>query len=516
MKKSNEPTKTKEATLKTTRFLSLAALALVGAMMTGCSSDDNIIDEQQPKGNVVTLTTTVNFDDATTRALAIDYTDKTLAKTFAEGDKIAVVYQNTSGTTVKAETEALTADDLANGGKSATFTVTLTDPKQNGSVKYIYPAAMAGTADVDFTKLGTQDGTLATIASSLDLATYEGTLTDAATLPASPSLENGLSIVAFTLKDADGTNDITSTITGMTVSDGTNTYTVNRTAAAGPIYVAIQPTASANIEYTATDDGITNYTKAVTGKTYAAGQFYQLGLRMEKEILDMTATPLTLLVTEAGDLKFYNTNNAVKNLKYTVNGGEEQSATKGGTISLNVGDVVAFYCNDTQSTMDTSDFFNENKTTIEAQVCGNVMSLLDGTSFATATAVGKEAFENLFKGDEFLSNHPTYDLVLPATTLNEKCYYDMFRKCTGLTRTPKLPATTLDEKCYYNMFYGCTGLTDAYMAAPYTTSNKEMSNMFKNITDNQMTLHTTEAGKAAWNDCKAFSFKAVLADYPTE
>ena len=52
---------------KTYRFLSLAALALVGAVMTGCSSENNIIDEpQQPtnnqpanKDNIVTLTTTV-------------------------------------------------------------------------------------------------------------------------------------------------------------------------------------------------------------------------------------------------------------------------------------------------------------------------------------------------------------------------------------------------------------------------------------------------------------------------
>ena len=41
-------------------FLSMAALALVGAMTVSCSSDDNIIEQpQQPetKNNVVTLTT---------------------------------------------------------------------------------------------------------------------------------------------------------------------------------------------------------------------------------------------------------------------------------------------------------------------------------------------------------------------------------------------------------------------------------------------------------------------------
>ena len=32
----------------------------------------------------------------------------------------------------------------------------------------------------------------------------------------------------------------------------------------------------------------------------------------------------------------------------------------------------------------------------------------------------------------------------------------MFYNCTGLTQTPALPATTLADYCYQNMFYGCT------------------------------------------------------------
>ena len=293
MKKSNEPTKTKSKMKKTIKYLSMAALAIVGAMTAGCTSDDNAIDmPQQPENqtNVVTLTTTVGFDEATggtTRALDINYTDKKLTKTFAVGDQIAVVYENTGGTKVKAVTEALTAGNITAEGKSATFTVTLTDPKASGTVKYIYPAAMAGDTDVDYTKLNSQDGTLATIASNYDLAVYEGNLTSDVKLPASASLENKLAIIAYTIKDADGTNDLTSTITGMTLSDGTNNYAVTRSAAAGPIYVAIQPTSGANIEYTATD-GTKSYAKSVTSKTYAAGGFYQIGLRMATVVTDLS------------------------------------------------------------------------------------------------------------------------------------------------------------------------------------------------------------------------------------
>ncbi len=109
------------------------------------------------------------------------------------------------------------------------------------------------------------------------MATFTGPW-DGDKLPAA-NLTNELAIIAYTLKNADGTSDLTSTITGMTINDGTNNYTVNRYAAAGPIYVAIRPTNDATINYTATD-GTTNYTKTVDNQTYEAGSFYQIGLRM--------------------------------------------------------------------------------------------------------------------------------------------------------------------------------------------------------------------------------------------
>ena len=261
------------------RFLSMAALALVGAVMTGCSSDDSIIGQTQPqtenKSNAVTLTTTVSIGGgAATRALTADGT-----KTFAVGDQIAVIYEKSDGM-AKVESTALTTSDITDSGKKATFTVSLTGAKTSGAVKYIYPAAMAGDTDVDYTKLNSQDGTLNTLSSSLDLALYEGSLTSEGTLPTgSVSMENPLAILAYTLKNSDGSSDITSTITGMTVSDGTNTYSVTRSAAAGPIYVAILPTSSAAIEITATD-GTNNYTKSLTGKTYAAGNGYSMTVTM--------------------------------------------------------------------------------------------------------------------------------------------------------------------------------------------------------------------------------------------
>ena len=262
---------------KTMRFLSIAALALVGAVMTGCSNEDNFTAQPQQlvadKGNVVTLTTTVGFDaSAGTRALT-----NTGEKTFAVNDQIAVIYENTSG--MVKETVTIAAGDISTDGKSAKITVTMTDPKAGGTLKYIYPAAMAGATDVDYTKLNTQDGTLDNLGKNLDLAVFDGNLTDEAALPATASLENKLSILAVTLKNETGSSEITGSTTKLTVSDGNNIYTITGKDADGHIYVAIKPTNSATIGVNATA-GTAHYYKELANKTYAKGNGYSVTWKM--------------------------------------------------------------------------------------------------------------------------------------------------------------------------------------------------------------------------------------------
>ena len=67
-------------------------------------------------------------------------------------------------------------------------------------------AAIDDASTIDYTKLATQDGTLTKLASSLDLAMFDGTLTAQAVLPAA-TLENQLTIggtdgTAYLLCDA--------------------------------------------------------------------------------------------------------------------------------------------------------------------------------------------------------------------------------------------------------------------------------------------------------------------------
>lgn len=257
----------------------MAALVFVGAITTGCSTEDDSSGQPSQAETVrrVTLTTTINMDGgAGTRALTEEG-----VKTFAEDEQIAVVYTNTSSERVKTVSNALIASDITNGGKTAKITVTLTNPVA-GSVDYIYPAAMANNDGTpNLSALCMQDGTLATLASTLDYAKGSGDMTESSgvfTLPGI-ALKNQLTICKFKIKNSAGT-EITSSITGLTVSDGTNTYTVSRAAAAGPIYVAMQPVSSDKTISFVVNDASNSYYKSVTGKALAVNNLYPITVTM--------------------------------------------------------------------------------------------------------------------------------------------------------------------------------------------------------------------------------------------
>ena len=251
--------------------LSIAALVMVGMLACVKETPQETTPEEAP-GVKVTLSTTVSLAEDT-KALT-----PTGVKTFAKNEQIAVVYKNTSGNTVKATSVALTDGDITNEGHSAQFTVTLTDPDREQNVTYIYPAAMAkDNGEPNWEALASQDGTLATLASQLDYAKYTGAWT-AGALPTG-TLDNQLAILALTLKSSDGASVITDEIGRLMLNDGTHSYFVTRTPAEGPIYIAIHPTASANVQLVA-QSATRFYTKSLTGKTYEASNGYSLSFRM--------------------------------------------------------------------------------------------------------------------------------------------------------------------------------------------------------------------------------------------
>lgn len=257
---------------KTMRFLCLAAFVAMGAFLSGCVKDLEPTDTQNPQEDVVvTLTTSISLGNTSTRAV-----NASGVKTFAVGDQIAVIYTNSSNATIKAVSQALTAGEISNAGKSAQFTVSLTNPSStNLSVRFVYPASMVDDSG-EMTSLASQTGTLAGL-QAFDYAEGSGTRTDN-DLPAI-DLTNQLAVGVFTLKDHAGSADL-SGITTVKIFSTEGDYTITSTSAISwPIYVAMKPVANKAVSFKASD-ATNNYWKLVSGATLAANNFYPISVTM--------------------------------------------------------------------------------------------------------------------------------------------------------------------------------------------------------------------------------------------
>ena len=175
--------------------------------------------------------------------------------------------------------------------------------------------------------------------------------------------------------------------------------------------------------------------------------------------------PLTFNIISGGTINWTasSSSNTIT-IEYKLNGGKWASITSNTgasapTITVNTGDKIQFRGSNTAYGTSASSYSTFGNSTAEFKVEGNIMSLINPTDFATVTALQSNyTFNGLFNNCKGLTS--AENLVLPATTLADSCYYNMFYGCSSLTTAPKeLPADTLTTNCYVQMFQGCTSLT---------------------------------------------------------
>ena len=121
----------------------------------------------------------------------------------------------------------------------------------------------------------------------------------------------------------------------------------------------------------------------------------------------------------------------------------------------------------------SSDYYNINvNVNVNGEgtvnLSGNIMSLLD-RSLRKASVPNYAFCRFCYNSNKIVD---ASNLKLPATTLAESCYDQMFSDCTSLTKAPDLPATNLADYCYYQMFYNCKSLTTAPELPATTLANK--------------------------------------------
>lgn len=438
-----------------TDIRALGALIIAFITMIACSSENNIADDQPipPAQKTFTLTVEAKKADGGAMTRALDLTgegEKTLTATWVEGDQVTV-YNETKSETLGGYLEAKSS------GTETTLKGTLTGTIEAGdnlTLKFCSP---------NYTS---QDGTLEYIAANCDYAEAPitvSTISDGVIKTTGNAIfTNKQAIVKFTLKDkADGTTLLSPS--DLTVNDGTNdvailsipstTYTTNESD--GVLYVAIPGFNSKTVTLTANVDGDTYKYTTPSNVSFANSQYYSVTVKMD---FDPQATPLTIeaigetvevvIHSRSGsagswDVKYKIDDGPWLNRNVMIDGGAEHFSGK----KLQ---FIARFCLGGKSEWIHIQCDND------CFLYGNILSLTQGDGYATSNESG--LCGSFFENNTHIRNHSIKKMVLPATSLSFRSYYQLFSGCTALTSAPELPATILTEGCYYEMFKGCTNL----------------------------------------------------------
>ena len=168
---------------------------------------------------------------------------------------------------------------------------------------------------------------------------------------------------------------------------------------------------------------------------------------------------------------------SVNSCEYCINGDGNWISLSADTetSSINKGDTLSFRGNLTPTQSNGIGTFNVNKS---FELMGNCMSMIfgDDTNSNNSLRSYSYAFAYLFKNCTTLKS--VSENFLPATTLSEWCYGNMFMGCTSLIVAPALPAMKLEACCYVNMFSGCTSLLVAPVLPATTLARKCYGGMF--------------------------------------
>ena len=286
------------------RILSLAVLALA---MAACSNDMEQPTAIQPApgnaGEGIPFSATISTGSATTRALTEE--NGTIISTWAKGEQVALIHNGV--------VDVMTIENDPDENGNVTITGTLKgSPKNNDDVTVVFPASAVDKDEkaVKADLLNAQDGTLATIATDLNLRQsdgaklkVEGELT--ATLNGTVTLANQIAIVKFSLSD--GPNALAAK--QFVIKDGSDNVltTVTPSEATSNLYVAMAPATTASTFKFEANVGDFTYTYEKSGVILEASTYYQSPIKMtiSKKAGEISFATTSISKT-FGDPSFFN------------------------------------------------------------------------------------------------------------------------------------------------------------------------------------------------------------------
>ena len=436
----------------------LIAFLAVGLALTACSSD--LALEHRPQGGDVLVVDATKDGRAQTRGLT-----NSVQAIWSEGDAVAVLTADGS--------QIGTMTPLNTGSATARLKANLTSPVAlNDALTLVFPRT-----GQDYTG---QVGTLADIAARYDYATAAVRIRyveDGIVSATNAVFQNQQAIVKFSLRD--GANPLP--VTSLSIAaDGlkqnataTGELTITPATATSDIYAALSGV-NGKVTLTATvgDDTYT-YTTA-NSQTFENGAYYPITVSMKSNRDPMLGNPLTLeAVGDGTQITFINKSKGNVQVSKNLTDWENIAPEASRNISLSAGEKVYFRGNN-------ASYYPDNEAssiacTAPCYVYGNIMSLVDATNFATTTSLTAEhTFHSLFQGNTNVINHPSKDLLLPATTLKNYCYHAMFFGCSNLAYIKCLATSISATSCTTDWVQGVTKTEGTFVKA--TSANWSTGN----------------------------------------
>ena len=248
-------------------------LLMAGALAASCSTPDIEIPSEMEEGANVRMHFSTKLAEKSTVTKSVDADGLTQ---WEKDEQIAMYYETTTG---DFGTATANVDDVVSG--DAKISAELIDAKDGGTVKFVYPASIVNATgdDFDASKLAAQHGTIDDISANFDVATGSSTLKVEGTTCSTDgavTMTNQLLIGKFTPKCGGSAID---GITELTISDGTNFYTVTPAPASEAfgttgIYVAMLPVNDEAVTITA-ETAANSYYYNRSGISLEAGKLYK-------------------------------------------------------------------------------------------------------------------------------------------------------------------------------------------------------------------------------------------------